>query len=301
MFPAEPVRIQIDLERVRRNATTIKRQVGVSVYAVVKANAYGLGLADVVRAIDAEVDVYCVFSLREAQQANLHHLTRKPIIAMGPPLDATDDDFRAAGVRPTVTTVEEASRLASARPLLCIDTGMQRFSCPPENVDAVLRAGHCDEAFTHATLAEHVHRLLELVGNRGLKLHAAASGLLGDPACWLDAVRPGIALYRDAVRITARLVDVRASRGPAGYTGFIAPHHGVILRGYSHGLRLGPCLVNGRRSRLLEVGMQSAFVEIQESDRVGDEVALLGDEVSVDDVAAAWKCSPQEVLVSLLR
>jgi alanine racemase len=109
------------------------------------------------------------------------------------------------------------------------------------------------------------------------KLHAAGTALIEqDPAASLDAVRPGLALYRGAVRTSARLVAATDSAGPAGYTGFEVARHGVILAGYSHGLRAGPCAVNGRPTRLLEVGMQSAFVECAPGDRAGDEVVLLG-------------------------
>ena len=153
---------------------------------------------------------------------------------------------------------------------------MQRFACPPDRIEAVLKAGECDEAFTHATSLDRVDRLLALVGNRGLKLHAAGSSLLHEPSARLDCIRPGIALYRGAARVFTRLVDERKSHGPVGYSRFTAPRHGVILAGYSNGLRIGPCIVNGRRSRILEVGMQSSFVETVESDRIGDEVVFAG-------------------------
>lgn len=34
-----------------------------------------------------------------------------------------------------------ARALPRAEPILCVDTGMQRWACPPEQVDEVLRAG----------------------------------------------------------------------------------------------------------------------------------------------------------------
>jgi len=130
--------------------------------------------------------------------------------------------------------------------------------------------------------------------------HAAGTALLEDDWSWLDAVRPGLALYRGAARVSARLVEVRDSTGPAGYTGFVVSRHGVVLCGYSQGLRpAGPCLVNGRRSRVLEVGMQSAFVQCGAGDRVGDEVVLLGDGVGEDEVAGAWGTTPHNVLTTL--
>jgi alanine racemase len=95
------------------------------------------------------------------------------------------------------------------------------------------------------------------------------------------------------------LVDVRDTAGPAGYTGFQVARHGVILAGYSNGLRIGPCVVNGRLSSILEIGMQSAFVECAAGDRAGDEVVLLSDDLTEQQVAAAWPATPQTAQLTL--
>jgi alanine racemase len=175
---------------------------------------------------------------------------------------------------------------------------MQRFSCPPDKIDKVIQAGGCDEAFTHATRPEHARRLVELCGGRGMRLHAASSALLDCPEARLDAVRPGLALYRDAVRITTRLLDARDSHGPIGYGGFTTTtgRHGVIAGGYTTGVKPGICVINGQRRRIIECGMQSSFVEIDAKDRAGDEVVLLGDELPLEDVAREWKTAPHETL-----
>jgi alanine racemase len=294
--------IAVDLPRVRRNAEEIRKLVGVPVIAVVKSDGYGLGAGDVVRAIADVVDGFCVFGLAEVVRFRLGEITNKPILAIGPRGDASAEDFLAHGVTPAVYTVEQAREYRAARPALSIDTGMQRFACPPEEVAEALKAGEISQAFTHAARPDQAAKLVELAGGRGkLFLHAAGSSLLHEAACRLDAVRPGLALYRGAARVSARLVEARDGRGPAGYTGFECPRHGVILCGYSIGLRPGPCLINGRRSRVLEVGMQSAFVEAAPGDKVGDEVVLLGDGLEADEIGKAWKASAQEVLVSLLR
>ena len=75
------------------------------------------------------------------------------------------------------------------------------------------------------------------------------------------------------------------------------PRHGIILAGYSNGLRTGPCLVNGRLTRMIEVGMQSAYVEVGAGDHANDEVVILGDVLTEMELSAAWQVSPQEVLV----
>ena len=291
--------VEIDLSRVRQNVEAIARTVGVPVYAVVKADAYGLGANMVTQAIADVVHGWCVFLATEAVEYQLWERTHKPTICLGPPTSNDPAFYAQHHVRPAVSSVNEAELLRDADPLLCVDTGMQRFSCPPEQIDEAIKAGGIREAFTHAPRLEQAKRLAALAGGKGLKLHAAASSLLDEPDAWLDAVRPGLAIYRGAVRIWAPLVEAKDIKGPAGYAGFVTPRFGVIVCGYSNGLRKGPCLVNGKKRRILEVGMQSAFVELGPNDREGDEVLLLGDELEAEKVAQAWGCTPHEVLVRL--
>ncbi|MGD0461972.1 MAG: alanine racemase [Tepidisphaeraceae bacterium] len=291
------VRVHIDLDRVRANVLSISKLVDVDIIAVVKADAYGLDAWRVAKTIGDLVSGFCVFSLNEARAASLWKAVNKPILVLGPTTGLEPQELAEAHVRPAVWTVAEASRLRGARPVLCLDTGMRRFACPAEDVEAVLNAGGIDEAFTHATKLEHARMLAGALGGRGLRLHAAASALLHEPEARLDAVRPGMALYRGAVRVAARLVEVRNGGCPAGYGGFIAERFGIILCGYAQGLRRGPCLVGGVRRSILEVGMQSAFVEIGPGDNLGDEVVLLGDSLRELDVAQAWGASEQQVLL----
>ena len=300
---SQHLRVTVDLARVRRNAADVAARVRVPVWATIKADAYGLGAAEVARALRDVPGVagFCVFALDEATSIDLWNLTGKPAIALGPPATLDPETWVEAHVRPAVSTVDGALQLADARPILCVDTGMQRFACPPERVDEVIAAGAIDEAFTHATRLEHVTRLRELTAGRRMVRHAAATALLEEPAAYLDAVRPGLALYQGAVRVVARLADVRRSAGPIGYTGWVSEtgHHGVILAGYSQHLRAGPVIVNGRRQRITEIGMQSAYVTLHPDDRVGDEVVLLGAGVTETDVAAAWKATPHQALLTL--
>jgi len=206
------------------------------------------------------------------------------------------------GVRPAVWTVEQAAALTRARPILAVDTGMQRFACPVETTAAVSAAGGCEEAFTHATTLNAVRQLRAIAaanGGRWRLLHAAGTQLLHEAEARLDAVRPGLALYRGAARVSCRLADARASLGPVGYTRFASGRHGVILAGYSHGMGTGTCLINGQTRRIVEVGMQSSYVELAAHDKTGDEVVLLGDTLDEEEVAREGKISPQQALVRL--
>jgi alanine racemase len=308
-----PAVVEITLDRVRRNAVAIADRTGVPLLAVVKADAYGLGAA---RVADALTDLgnrlagFYVFDAAEAVEADLHRRTGRRTVALHG--DWSDpDDYRAAHIQPVVWSVERARSLRAAHPVLSLDTGQQRFACPPTEADAVCQAGDCHEAMTHATRPEHAEQLRQFADRWHPRpfLHAAGSALLDAPSAWFDAVRPGMALYAGAVRLSAPLIEVRDAVGPAGYTGFCVQRFGVIGVGYRNGLKPGPCRVGGRTSRVLEVGMQSAFVEVTPADRAGDPVVLLGhdhpdgqsgdptDSLTELDVARAWNVSPQEVLV----
>jgi alanine racemase len=290
---------EIDLRIVRHNVEVIRKTTGVSVLPVVKADAYGLGIRRVSEAIADLADGFCVFSASEAVAVNLAHRTNRRVLALGPPESNDPTDYITHCITPTVCNPQQARQLRRAQPALCVDTGMQRFSCPAEDCREALTAGDCREVFTHAVELRQVEQLMDVTSGCDLPRHAAASGLLHEALAALDAVRPGLAMYKGATNISARIVEIRQSRGPAGYSGFTAERHGIILVGYSHGLRRGPCFINGRKSRVLEVGMQTAFVELDAEDRVGDRVVLLGDGLTEADLAQNWNCGAHEVLTAL--
>ncbi len=297
------LKVVIDLSRIRRNAEEIKARTHVELWATIKADAYGLGAAQVAGALAGAVDGFCIFALHEAWAIELFTITGKEAIALGPPEEMDSAVWIEARVRPAVSTAGQARQLLAARPILCVDTGMQRFACPAEQIESVLSAGQIDQAFTHAIRVDQARALKALLGGRNIKLHAAASALLDHPEARLDAVRPGLALYLGAVRATARLVEARDSAGPVGYGQWPSPtgRHGIILAGYSNGLRPGPVMVNGRRQKLIEVGMQTAYVTLAASDNAGDEVVLLGGGITEAEVGFAWGTTPHQAIMQIAR
>lgn len=300
MTRSRHVTVRVDLSAVRANAERVATLARVPVIAVVKADAYGLGAAAVARTVADVVGGFYVFDLGEAVASDLRSTGRRTICLRAESLDPAE--YLAHRVQPAVWDAEAAAALRPARPVLSVDTGQQRFGVPAgdaEGIARVLRAGDVDEAFTHATTVGQAEALADTLRGRVATLHAAGSALLAEPAAVMDAVRPGLALFRGAVRVSARLVEVRDGAGPAGYTGFRVARHGVILAGYANGLRPGPCSVNGRPARVIEVGMQSAFVALNAGDRAGDEVVLLGESVAEQAVGAALGASEQEVLVRM--
>lgn len=279
----------VNLDAIRASAERIAAATRVDLIAVIKADGYGLGAERVADALASVAREFAYFSIEEAAAV------RKPGIVLGPPT-ARPEEYQALRLRPAVSSVSEATRFRDVPALLCVDTGMQRFGCDPQDVPRILARATIEEAFTHTTRIAGVESLSAACAGRVPRLHAAATALLGTPAAWLDAVRPGMALYDGALRVTTRLHSVRDVRGPVGYSGFDAPRVGVILAGYSNGLRPAPVEINGRPQRILECGMNTSFVSADPRDREGDEVVLLGSELTEHALAAHFGTRPHEIL-----
>ena len=283
------VKVRVNLDQVRASAECIRATTGVPLIAVVKADAYGLGAARVTDALAAVADDFACFSVHEAQEVG------RPGLVLGPP-EGDPAYYRELNLRPSITNRGEAERFAGVRTAINVDTGMQRFGCAPEQLDDLLSRCHADEVFTHTDDPRAVQFLQEICRGRGASVHGASSSLLDYPQTWLDAVRPGIALYRGAVRVSARLVAVRHTRGHIGYSAFECPWVGILLAGYSHHLRCGPVIINGRRQSVLEVGMNTSFVSVDPADRPGDEAVLLGDGLTEAELAQHFQTREHEIL-----
>lgn len=281
--------VTVDLNRVRMAALRIRAATGVPLIAVIKADAYGLGARAVAEALDGAADELAYFDLVEAREVG------KPGIILGPP-EGDPAVFRALGCRPSVSSVQEAQRFAGLPIAVNLDTGMQRFGCERATLETLLDRFDVREVFTHTADPRGAAALADACRGRNVRIHAACTSMLGCADAWLDAVRPGIGLYRGAMRVAARLERIRQTDGPLGYTGFAHPRVGVILLGYAHGLARGPVLVNGRRQQILEVGMNTSYVSIDEHDEANDEVVLLGDGLTEADWSAARDMREHEVL-----
>jgi alanine racemase len=283
------VSVTIDLERIRTNAERIIAATGKPLIAVVKADAYGCGAVSVAHALTGIVSEFAYFTLEEA--AEVGH----PGLVLGPP-DAEPVRFAELQARPTITSDAEADRYRKLPCAINVDTGMQRFGCSVEKLHELVRRCNVRDIWSHCNSRESAQQLNEATAGLGYPRHGASTALLNEPSAWLDAVRPGVALYREAMRVSTRLVVARDTKGPVGYGGFSAERIGIILVGYAYGLRPGPVLINGRPQRMLEVGMNCTYVSIDPADRVGDEVVLLGDGLTAAEVARETQSREHEVL-----
>lgn len=244
--------IEVDRAALAHNAVALARMSGRPIIAVAKNNAYGLGLETAGPLLDAIDEVRVLAVVRPDEAMALRRAgVKKPVLLMGP---ATEDELlelvRLDVIQSPYRDAAPAllSRVASrlGRPVrvhLYVDTGMHRMGMPVGEVAgwaaALARSGgvRIEGAFTElvedAGVDERQARALAdlAAGIRatgaaveGATLHAASSDavLHHRTATFLDAVRPGLALYggyvsqqtreqgglRPAYRLKARVVRV---------------------------------------------------------------------------------------------
>lgn len=214
--------IEIHAPNLAHNVREVSRAAGKRpILAVIKNNAYGLGLATVAGQFEPlpEVDGFAVVKLDEAVTLRDRGVG-KPVLLMGPFTPTELDTLAARNIMPMVYTPIGADLERAAanlqRPLdihVCVDTGIGRVGVPHAEAAALIRdlAGRKnvriagvmmtfteDQAFDQEQLQRFTALTNELssagvpIGRR----HAASSyTFFQHDNAWLDMVRPGMILY----------------------------------------------------------------------------------------------------------
>ena len=117
----------INLSAIRANARFVRSLIGNRFFwAVVKADAYGHGAAEVARETEDIVDGFCVAIADEGAELRINGI-RKPILVLAPPLD--DDDaakMKYYNLTPTVTDVNSARLIGTQKCHVTVNTGRNR-------------------------------------------------------------------------------------------------------------------------------------------------------------------------------
>jgi alanine racemase len=131
--------LEINLAAIHHNINQVKRIVQVPIMAVLKANAYGLGIERISKEMyDAGVEWFAVARLSEA--INLQHLPNAKILILGP---LTDDELEKSvnlGFRVTVYSANCCKRLIktpnkkTAIVHLKVETGFGRYGIMPDQL-----------------------------------------------------------------------------------------------------------------------------------------------------------------------
>ncbi len=214
--------VEIEIAALQHNAAVAQARLGpeVELLAVIKANAYGHGIAPVAQALAGQAHLFGVACLTEALQARA--VVPHPLLILGPALADERAEIVAQGFIATVSSFAEAQAFAAVahdQPALVnceIDTGMgrmgiaerdaltelQRIAALPglqiHSISTHLPSADEDESYTSAQLERFAALVAQLrvsvPGN--YRVHALLSaGILGFPQHRFQIARAGLMLY----------------------------------------------------------------------------------------------------------
>ncbi len=219
--------MEVDLDALRNNCQIIRQHIGSErkLIAVVKADAYGHGVVQVVRAlVDSGADMLAVASCNELLELRRAGIDA-PVLVLGHVPPSAYHSMIEQGGQFTLYDQEQA-RCIDAAAALCgrkalvhikVDTGMGRLGFLPQQAKEVAELLHSlphlqiAGAFSHFALADVAHddyvryqqqgfeSFLQVCQQAGLSIplrHMANSAAICQwPQVWYDAVRAGIILY----------------------------------------------------------------------------------------------------------
>ncbi len=231
--------IEVDLGALKQNAAMLAARAGKPLLPMVKADAYGLGVLPVMRALEAlEPWGYGVATVAEGEEIRRAGMER-PILVVSPLLPWDFEAARSLGLTPTLGFPDSIAawlRTGGGRWHLSIDTGMNRSGIPWNRIGEVtdlVRAHPPEGAMTHlhspdaddGSMERQQTRFQEALAAlpaRPRYLHVEGSAAIErqTPSPW-DFVRPGVFLYgvgggrgsglvpRPVAHFRARVLEVR--------------------------------------------------------------------------------------------
>lgn len=213
--------LEIHLANISWNVEQLRKRVkGRPIMAVVKANAYGLGLPGVARFLQDEgIDYLAVAGACSAIGLREAGIT-KPVLNLGPYSEAESGELVKLGITQSVYTDRFAflNKVAlkqgtQAKVHVKIDTGLGRLGVPYYEalpfirkinsaqglkIEGIFTALTEEEGFDKEQLSRFL-KVCETAKQEGIDIglrHAASSaGILDFPEAHLDMVRPGITIY----------------------------------------------------------------------------------------------------------
>jgi alanine racemase len=232
-----PLRLTIDRSALQSNWRWLQERAGVPAGAAIKADGYGLGARETMRAL---YDTGCreFFVSTWAEAAELGGVPGDCSLVVLHGVGPTDSETALASTaRPVLNTPKQVARWKKiARDRLCdvmVDTGMSRLGIRPEET-GILDGLTIDTLHSHLACADMDHALnamqlerfravVEQVPAKRYSFANSAGICLGSDYSF-DLVRPGLALYggvprreaegniRQVARVEAQIVQRRIIR-----------------------------------------------------------------------------------------
>jgi alanine racemase len=320
----------LDVATLRANARAWSAHAGVPLRAVVKSDGYGWGLEAVVRALDGDVQGYCVIDLAEFERVRA--VSKRPVAILGDVPPGRVAPTLAAGGIPNLTdldAVEAAGDWARsngrrARVRLGLRSAIAWSGIDADQVGIFatrLAGAELDvECWTHLTdpslfalQRETFARAVAGLRAAGVSVVAtdidATAALASGVSAGVATVRIGVGLFGAhglvpipgvscALRLRAEIVRTARSAGQlAGYGAARAPRSGTLLVvrcGYGDGF---PRAVDPELG-ILFVGMQ--YTVLHRAAPVSEaSIDLLTAESDLDAFATAARIATHEVVLRL--
>jgi len=219
--------LEISKSALLKNVAEIKKSLApqTKFMAVVKANAYGHGLLEVVNAIKNKVDAFAVFDFNDAIYLRGKKLT-KPILTLGRLWPEQINWALKNNLEVTVTTfdifdvIKKGTGEQKLMVHICVDTGLGRdgfAAADMEKLNEILQnknvqknveivglyahfASADDAGFDYYTTSQIIalrkwQKSLEKIGLKPAIHHGASAGVLSGQATSFDIARIGVSLY----------------------------------------------------------------------------------------------------------
>ena len=209
--PARTLRLRLDRAALADNWRALDRLSGnAAAGAAVKADAYGLGVAQVVPAL-LEAGARDFFVAHWSEVADvLAHAAPGQLAVLHGPLTAEDAAFaRAAGVRPVINSLRQANLWLAAGGGACdlmVDTGINRLGLPMSAIgDPLIARLEVQTLLSHLASADEdvaqnaaqlarFHEICQAIPAKRCSLANSAGIGLGEDYAF-DVTRPGLSLY----------------------------------------------------------------------------------------------------------
>ncbi len=346
---SRPLRASVNRQALRHNLSVVRQAAPQShVWSVVKANAYGHGIARVWQSLES-TDGFALLNIEEAILLR-EQGWKKPILLLEGFFHA--DDLKLIDRYRLTTSVHsnwQINALATAQLSAPVDvylkmnSGMNRLGFRPEQVHNAwqkLRAlpgvgeitlmAHFADADNPEGIAEPLQRIEQAAeGLSCPRSLANSAATLWHPLTHHDWVRPGIILYgaspsgrwqdiagtglQPAMTLSSEIIGVQQLTAGDGvgygyrYRASGPQRIGVVACGYADGYPRHaptgtPISVGGVRTRTLgTVSMDMMMIDLEPCPHagIGTAVELWGNDVKIDEVAAAAGTVGYELMCAL--
>ena len=327
----------INLNAIRQNWQKLRSMSSNDAAAVVKANAYGLGLAQVTKALYAEgARIFFVATVEEGAELR-SILGKKPdIYVFSGHMVGDTELIKNYNLIPLINSIEQLSRhsklLREKKFGVQLDTGMNRLGMEPMewesvkelalSLNPVLIMSHlaCADDPNHKMNSKQLDIFLTLTNKINInKSLAATGGILLGPEYHFDLTRPGIGIYGCApmqdclpvLKIDIPVIQIRniESGETVGYgntwTSPCKKKIATISAGYADGL----FRAIGKKAKLYFEEISCPIVGRISMDLIGVDITslkvdpvrleLINSQQTVDNIAEGAETIGYEFLTSL--